>query len=70
MTSNQHHPRPSRPAARLGLSVASAASPPPPSPAWASVRPTAQADPGDTFVAIGSSQLVTSEDLAAIQVSG
>ena len=29
---------------------------------------TAQADPGDTFVAIGSSQLVQSEDLAAIQV--
>ena len=28
----------------------------------------AQADPGDTFVAIGSSQLVQSEDLAAIQV--
>ncbi len=29
----------------------------------------AQADPGDTFVAIGSSQLVQSEDLAAIQVT-
>jgi hypothetical protein len=28
----------------------------------------AHADPGDTFVAIGSSQLVQSEDLAAIQV--
>ena len=28
----------------------------------------AQADPGDTFVAIGSSQLLQSEDLAAIQV--
>lgn len=28
----------------------------------------AQADPGDTFVAIGSSQLVQSEDLVAIQV--
>lgn len=33
------------------------------------VGPTpAQADPGDTFLAIGSSQLVQSEDLAAIQV--
>ena len=29
----------------------------------------AQADPGDTFVPIGSSQLVQSEDLAAIQVT-
>jgi len=28
----------------------------------------AQADPGDTFVALGSSQLLQSEDLAAIQV--
>lgn len=28
----------------------------------------AQADPGDTFVAIGSSQLVQSEDLSSIQV--
>jgi hypothetical protein len=33
-------------------------------------RPSlATADPGDTFVAIGSSQLIQSEDLAAIQVT-
>ncbi|MET1004282.1 MAG: hypothetical protein ABWX96_01970 [Propionibacteriaceae bacterium] len=36
---------------------------------WLGGAPTAQADPGDTFVPIGSSQLVQSEDLAAIQVS-
>jgi hypothetical protein len=31
--------------------------------------PTAQADPGDTVVPIGSSRLVQSEDLQAIQVT-
>lgn len=30
--------------------------------------PDAQADPGDTFVRIGSSQLIQSEDLSAIQI--
>jgi hypothetical protein len=36
---------------------------------WLGGAPTAQADPGDTFVPIGSSQLVQSEDLEAIQVT-
>src|SRR4051795_11410524 len=31
--------------------------------------PAAQADPGDTLVAIGSSRLVQSEDLAALQLT-
>ncbi len=36
---------------------------------WLGMAPTAQADPGDTFVPIGSSQLVQSEDLDAIQMT-
>jgi hypothetical protein len=36
---------------------------------WLSAAPTAQADPGDTYVPIGSSRLVQSEDLEAIQVT-
>lgn len=34
----------------------------------ASGSPTAQADPGDTFVPLGTSQLVQSEDLSSIQL--
>lgn len=36
---------------------------------WLGMAPTAQADPGDTYVAIGSSQLMQSEDLEASQVT-
>lgn len=35
---------------------------------WLGAAPSAQADPGDTVVPIGSSQLVQSEDLQSIQV--
>lgn len=68
-TSTTTHPKPGRRTARsLALTVSAAAAATITSVALGFAPQAAQADPGDTFVPIGTSQLLQSEDLAAIQV--
>jgi hypothetical protein len=74
MNTTSAHPNPVRPSrtrrtvGTLALTLSATALATAASIGLGATPPSAQADPGDTYVAIGTSQLVQSEDLTAIQV--